>query len=515
MRRLAIGVLSAILLSGTQSSVASATQTDRLEGTNRYGTSVSVSESAWTSANTDVIYLARGDVLADALSAGTLRGGPILLTRTDTLPPDVDAEISRLGNKPVIVLGGPTAVSDTVARLASRGRQYERLSGRNREATSAAISEYAFPTSNTVYVTESKGTDGQGSPDAVAGGALTDGPILLVNGGVGPTQEVQDEIERLGASNVVQLGGNPLRTPVTSSVSGTNRYETATLIASRAFGNPSTAYLARGDVFADAVSAGSLTDGPVVLTRTSTLPGVTCDWLTATRPSRIVAVGSGNAVSASVLSDAQRCAEDTPATALETRAANKLTLDFTQTSESAALRKLNGLTVAPAGSMAGYSRDNFPHWLDASVWGWPVAPDNSCDVRNAALYRDGQNVTISASCVVQSGRWLDPYTATWYYNKSDIDIDHLIPLAEAWRSGAKTWGDTQRRTFANDRLAVVAVDDGANQSKGDKTPADWKPSNEAAWCLYGQRYTSVKVKYSLTITSSEKSALKSMIGTCD
>ena len=515
MRRLAIGVLSAILLSGTQSTVASATQTDRFEGANRYGTSVSVSESAWTSSNTDVIYLARGDVLADALSAGTLRGGPILLTRTGTLPPEVDAEISRLGNKPIVVLGGPTAVSDTVARLAARGNRYERLSGRNREATSAAISEYAFPTSNTVYVTESRGTDGQGSPDAVAGGALTDGPILLVNGKVGPTQEVQDEIERLGATKVVQLGGNPLRTPITSSVSGDDRYETATRIASRASGNPSTVYIARGDVFADAVSAGSLTDGPVVLTRTSTLPPVTCQWLTANQPSRIVAVGSSNAVSATVLSKAKRCAEDTPATALEVQAATKLTRDFTETSESAALRKLNGLTVAPAGSMTGYSRDNFPHWLDASAWGWPVAPDNSCDVRNAALYRDGHNVTISASCVVQSGRWLDPYTATWYNNKSDIDIDHLIPLAEAWRSGAKTWGDTQRRTFANDRLVVVAVDDGANQSKGDKTPADWKPSNEAAWCLYGQRYTSVKVKYSLTITSGEKSALKSMIGTCE
>ncbi len=78
MRRLAIGVLSAILLSGNQAPVASATQTDRLEGANRYGTAVSVSESAWTSANTDVIYLARGDVLADALAAGVLRGAEVV-----------------------------------------------------------------------------------------------------------------------------------------------------------------------------------------------------------------------------------------------------------------------------------------------------------------------------------------------------------------------------------------------------------------------------------------------------
>ncbi len=218
----------------------------------------------------------------------TRRGGPILLTRTDTLSQAVDDEISRLGNKPIVVLGGPAAVNDTVARRAARGRSYERLSGRNREATSAAISEYAFPASGTVYVTESLGSDGQGSPDAVAGGALTDGPILLVNGKVGPSEEVQDEIERLGANNVVQLGGNPLRTPITGSVIGDDRYETATLIASRAFGHPGTVYIARGDVFADAVSAGSLTDGLVVLTRTNTLPTVTCDWLTANNPSRVV-----------------------------------------------------------------------------------------------------------------------------------------------------------------------------------------------------------------------------------
>ena len=307
---------SVTTVSASVETAESAPSVDRLGGANRYGTSVSVSQSAWTSANTDVIYLARGDVLADALSAGTLRGGPILLTRTDTLPPGVDAEISRLGNKPVIVLGGPNAVNDNVAQLASRGAPYERLSGPNREATSAAISEYAFPTSNTAYVTESQGTNGQGSPDAVAGGALSDGPILLVNGTAGATQEVQDEIARLGATNVIQLGGNPLRTPVTGTVSGNDRYETATLIASLAFGEPSTVYLARGDVFADAVSAGSLTDGPVVLTRTTKMPGVTCDWLTTNKPSRIVAIGSTNAVSATVLSRAQQCAEDTTAPAL-------------------------------------------------------------------------------------------------------------------------------------------------------------------------------------------------------
>ena len=141
-------------------------------------------------------------------------------------------------------------------------------------------------------------------------------------------------------------------------------------------------------------------------------------------------------------------------------------------------------------------------------------PNKYCDVREAALYRDGTNVGYDSTCKILSGAWLDPYTATTLYAASDVDIDHIVPLAEAWRSGAAGWTDYQRRQYANNKLVVLAVDDGTNASKGDKAPDLWKPPNQAAHCLYAKRWVAIKATYGLTITTTEKAALNQMIDTC-
>lgn len=200
---------------------------------------------------------------------------------------------------------------------------------------------------------------------------------------------------------------------------------------------------------------------------------------------------------------------------LASQAAAKLKLGFTGSrTVKTARARLAGLKVTRPGTTDGYSRALFPHWRDASTWGWPVAPNNSCDARNAALYRDGVNVTLSSSCTNLQGRWLDPYTATWFSKSSDIDIDHMVPLAEAWRSGANTWTTKQRTVFANNPLVEVSVEDSANQSKGDKDPALWKPQNKTSWCLYAKRWIAVKATYKLTVDKAEKAALTGMLGSC-
>ena len=102
---------------------------------------------------------------------------------------------------------------------------------------------------------------------------------------------------------------------------------------------------------------------------------------------------------------------------------------------SAARDALRKLDVAPPGSMAGYSREKFPHWSDAEEFGWDV-PETSCDTRDAALIRDGRNVRVGEGCDVTSGEWLDHYTGRTYAVPAEIDIDHVVPLANAWRSGA-------------------------------------------------------------------------------
>ena len=177
-------------------------------------------------------------------------------------------------------------------------------------------------------------------------------------------------------------------------------------------------------------------------------------------------------------------------------------------------KALKKLEVSPPGSMAGYDREDFPHWSDAQEFGWDVS-DSACDVREAALIRDGENVSVGEGCDVESGRWLDPYTTQTYTDPLDIDIDHLVPLANAYRSGASEWDEAKRERYANAPDNLLSVEDNANQEKGDKGPEAWKPPNRTIWCSYAKRWIGVKSNYELTVNPQEKAALKQMLSTCN
>jgi 5-methylcytosine-specific restriction endonuclease McrA len=174
---------------------------------------------------------------------------------------------------------------------------------------------------------------------------------------------------------------------------------------------------------------------------------------------------------------------------------------------------LDDLRVSQPGSMSGYSRENFPHWSNAAEFGWDP-PQESCDVRDAALIRDGDDVVVESGCYVESGSWLDPYTNTTFTDPSDLDIDHVVPLANAWRSGASSWDEAERERYANDPEVLLSVEDNANQSKGDKGPEAWKPPNRAVWCDYAGRWIRIKSDYDLSVNPQEKTALKQMLDTC-
>jgi hypothetical protein len=184
----------------------------------------------------------------------------------------------------------------------------------------------------------------------------------------------------------------------------------------------------------------------------------------------------------------------------------------------ASRRQLSELRVRPAGSMAGYSREEFPHWSDAREFGWKLSggtPDpESCDARDAALIRDGREERVDAYCDVASGSWFDPYGGQTYTDPEDIDIDHIVPLANAWRSGASSWDTVKRESFANVPRDLLSVDDGLNQSKGDKGPEAWKPPRKAYWCVYAKRWIGIKHYWDLSVTDAERSALKQMLGRC-
>ncbi len=97
-----------------------------------------------------------------------------------------------------------------------------------------------------------------------------------------------------------------------------------------------------------------------------------------------------------------------------------------------------------------------------------------------------------------------------------MDIDHVIPLSNAWRTGASGWTQSRRTQFANDlsNPQLIAVTDNVNSSKGDQSPATWKPSRTAYWCTYAKMWTRTKYRYALTVNSAEKSALTTMLDRC-
>jgi uncharacterized protein DUF1524 len=176
-------------------------------------------------------------------------------------------------------------------------------------------------------------------------------------------------------------------------------------------------------------------------------------------------------------------------------------------SEETARERLGDLKVAEPGDDDGYDREKFPHWADQ---------DDSCDTREAVLKRDGDGVKTASDCYPTSGSWYSPYDDKTWDDPSDIDIDHMVPLAEAWRSGAWAWTTAQRQAYANDLGGpeLWAVTDNVNQAKGDKDPAEWLPSRTAFRCTYARAWIQVKWYYNLTVDSAEKSTLTTLLNAC-
>ncbi|MEU1310545.1 HNH endonuclease family protein [Streptomyces cinnamoneus] len=172
-----------------------------------------------------------------------------------------------------------------------------------------------------------------------------------------------------------------------------------------------------------------------------------------------------------------------------------------------ARQALGKLAVAAPRPMSGYSRAAFPHWAQQG---------NKCDTRETVLERDGQGVKRDAECRAVSGTWRSFYDDKTFTAASQVDIDHIVPLANAWRSGADTWTNDKRKAFANDLAhpQLLTVSAATNRSKGDQSPDQWQPPAKSAWCVYGRAWTSVKSTYGLTVTEEERKMLTTMLGTC-
>ena len=190
-----------------------------------------------------------------------------------------------------------------------------------------------------------------------------------------------------------------------------------------------------------------------------------------------------------------------------------LPLSNTAQADQDALTVLNSLEVKGRAAKTGYARSQFPHWSD---------PDrNGCDARNDTLKRDLTQISFKSGtrdCKVLTGQLLDPFSGkviTFSSTKSNIDIDHVVALSNAWQTGAAYFDKTKRQQIANDPLNLLAVDFSLNRQKGDGDAATWLPPLKSYRCDYVARQIAVKAKYGLWVTQPEKSAIIKLLEKCE
>lgn len=161
---------------------------------------------------------------------------------------------------------------------------------------------------------------------------------------------------------------------------------------------------------------------------------------------------------------------------------------------------------------AGYQRSKFRHWVDAD--------GDSCNTREEVLIAESSSTAQVSypGCRVVEGDWVSAYDGVAVTDPSGIDIDHFVPLKEAWDSGANAWSPAKRQTYANDlsdARALIAVTSGSNRSKGEKDPPQWMPKNTAYTCTYLSNWVAVKAHWSLAMDESEYGFIaKRLKGAC-
>ena len=172
---------------------------------------------------------------------------------------------------------------------------------------------------------------------------------------------------------------------------------------------------------------------------------------------------------------------------------------------------LDALTVA-AEATGDYDRNLFKHWTDADRDG--------CDTRKEVLLAEATRAPqIGSRCALSGGEWLSRYDGkTTSDTGTAFDVDHLVPLQEAWQSGARDWNPNRREQYANYLEypdALIAVSASSNRSKGARDPAEWLPPSAVVHCWYTAAWINVKTIFDFTVDQSEADALEGILDGCD
>ncbi|MGC0211917.1 HNH endonuclease family protein [Streptomyces levis] len=163
-------------------------------------------------------------------------------------------------------------------------------------------------------------------------------------------------------------------------------------------------------------------------------------------------------------------------------------------------------------SRDGYTRTSFRHWNAGDD------PTDGCHTRAEVLLHEAVEApAVGTNCRLEGGRWFSYYDAVTVTGPSGLDIDHMVPLAEAWDSGASAWSAQRREAYANDQgqeASLVAVTARSNRSKADQDPAQWLPPAAEAHCRYAAEWVATKLRWSLTADEPEIAALRDLGDKC-
>jgi len=170
---------------------------------------------------------------------------------------------------------------------------------------------------------------------------------------------------------------------------------------------------------------------------------------------------------------------------------------------------IDSLEVASEVS-SGYNRDLFKHWTDAD--------GDGCNARYEVLIEETlAPLAVSSGCKLSGGSWVSAFDLVETNDPSKFDVDHMVPLKEAWDSGAWAWDAKTREAYANDldyEMSLIAVSASSNRSKSDRDPADWLPTNQDYWCEYITAWVQVKTRWSLSMDKAEKARVEDVAEDC-
>ena len=178
-------------------------------------------------------------------------------------------------------------------------------------------------------------------------------------------------------------------------------------------------------------------------------------------------------------------------------------------SEAEAIRALeggaSGFDQTSQASDRAYDRDLYGGWGDA---------DSDCqDMRDEVLVAQGSEIKLSGDgCEVIGGVWRGSYPGNTFTDPRELHIDHVVPLKEAHVSGARAWPASKRHRFANNPGNLLAVEAGANMSKGSRGPSDWLP--ETGQCVYVRQWVAVKRKWDLEMDRLERESVERLLAEC-